>query len=49
MDSCYLCELDTEGLIVPLGDMKVRICFRCVLDAIYRHPKLWAFKKEAAA
>ncbi len=42
MDSCYLCEIEKEGLQVPVGDNLVLICHRCVLDCIHRHPKLCA-------
>jgi hypothetical protein len=50
-DSCYLCEIGKEGLFVPLNGHTVLICQRCVLDCIYRHPRLVALsgKKEFAA
>ena len=46
MDSCYLCEIGTDGLIVPhphFADRQIMICPACVLAALYAHPKLAAF------
>ena len=46
MDSCYLCEIGKDGLIVPLGDRSVLVCARCVLKCIYSHPMLAALLPE---
>ena len=46
MDSCYLCEIGTEGLEVPHPHFEGRVilvCTECALQAIYAHPKLAAF------
>ena len=46
MDSCYLCEIGKEGLIVPHPFFKGRqflICAECLLSWIYQHPRLAAF------
>lgn len=40
MDSCYLCEIGKQGLIIPtpIGDRL--ICDKCVLACIFSHPKM---------
>jgi hypothetical protein len=46
VDSCYLCEIGTEGLFVPapwVPEREILVCTDCTLNAIYRHPKLAAF------
>ena len=44
-DSCYLCEIGKDGLAFPLAEGKtVLICFACVLQCIWAHPKLMHWK-----
>lgn len=45
MDSCYLCEIGKEGLMVTLDGNEVLICADCVLEAIMNHPKLYLWKE----
>lgn len=45
IDSCYLCELATEGLIVPFHKRQIMVCSECALEAIYAHPKLAMLKE----
>ena len=45
-DSCYLCEIGKEGVLVPVGEHAVLICDRCVLECIWRHPRLLALTER---
>lgn len=45
MDSCYLCEIGKEGLVIPLDDQEVLICSACVLECILAHPKLYLWRE----
>ena len=48
MDSCYLCEIEHEGMQVPFQGQTILLCFKCLLDCVYRHPKLALAKGNAA-
>ena len=47
-DWCYLCEIGKDGVLVPHASGLIRVCSVCLLDCIYRHPKLilWHRKPE---
>jgi len=49
MDSCYLCEIGKEGLIVPCDGRQILVCLDCVFVALTYHPKLAQFfeRKES--
>ena len=40
VDSCYLCEIGTEGLVVPFRGREILVCADCALGAILAHPRL---------
>ena len=40
-DSCYLCEVGKEGLVVPAGDQELLICIKCVLECIWANPRMY--------
>jgi len=46
VDSCYLCEMETKGILVPhpaFEDRTFLLCWKCLLSWIYQHPRLAAF------
>lgn len=47
VDSCYLCELEHEGLFVPLEDRTILLCLKCLLECIHSHPKMMHHRKVA--
>ena len=45
IDGCYLCEIGTDGLIVPFHGREIMVCAKCALEAIHNHPKLVRLKQ----
>ena len=47
IDSCYLCEIGKDGLMVPYDGQTILICAECALAAILAHPRLNAPRHAA--
>lgn len=45
VDSCYVCEIGKDGLIVQVDGREVLVCSKCVLECIFSHPKLVQYRE----